>query len=58
MDIEREARVASGSFHDRLTEGNVRDEVPIHHVAMDPIGARVRHALDLIPQATEVTGEN
>ena len=58
MDIEREARVASGSFHDRLTEGNVRDEVPIHHVAMDPIGARGRHALDLIPQATEVTGEN
>jgi hypothetical protein len=50
--------MASGGFHNRLTEGDIRDKVAIHHVAVDPISARFRHALHLIPQATEVTGKD
>src|SRR6266571_4057234 len=39
-------------------ERDVRDETPVHHVDMQPVGASLEDLGDLLRQAREVDGEN
>jgi len=41
MHIERTFRLLADKTDDRRSERNVVDEMAVHDVAMDPIGARV-----------------
>jgi hypothetical protein len=39
MDIEGKFRLFADNFDDHRSEGNVVDEMAVHDVAVDPIGA-------------------
>jgi len=39
MHIERKLCLSADNFDDHRSEGNVVDEVAVHDVAMEPIGA-------------------
>ena len=43
MDVERKTCLACARRDDLWTEGNVIDEMPIHDVAVNPIGAGGLH---------------
>jgi hypothetical protein len=58
MDIERELGVFADSRDDRGPEGNIIDEMAIHDVEMEPIGARFFDQVDLRFKMREIGGEN
>ena len=58
MHIERELRVFAHGRDDRGPEGNVIDEMAIHDVEMEPIGARFFDAVDLRFEMGEIRGED
>ncbi|MPL73717.1 hypothetical protein SDC9_19523 [bioreactor metagenome] len=45
-------------LHQRRAEGQVRHEMPIHHVDMDPIGTLRFDRADLLPEVGEIGREN
>ncbi len=42
----------------RRTEGDVRHEMSVHHIEMDPVGAGSVDRLDLLAEAGEIGGED
>ena len=51
--VEEERRVAPQRRHHGRPDRHVGDEVPVHHVDVEPVGGR-RHLADLLGQQTEV----
>ena len=58
MDVERKTCLAAHGRDDRRTEGNVIDEMPIHDVAVNPIGAGCLHPMDFVAESREIGGQN
>ncbi len=58
MDVERKFGVFSHRRDDRRPERNVIDEVAVHDVEMQPIGAGFFGAMDLGFETGEVRGED
>ena len=57
VDVERQFGVlAQGRQHGRA-EADVRDEMAVHDVQMQPIGAGGFDSADLLPQPAEIGGE-
>ena len=58
MDVERKLSVLADRRDNGGPEGNVIDEMAIHDVEMEPIGARFFDAMDLGFEMGEIRGEN
>jgi len=58
VDIQRQFRVPGSGFDEGRTEGNVVHKMAVHHVAMDPVAAGGRHALDLGAELGKVAGQD
>jgi hypothetical protein len=58
MHVEQLARAAADRLQDVGPEGDVGHEMPVHHVAMDPVAAGGVDPLDLGAQRGEVGGED
>ena len=58
VEIERNRRRLADRLHDRGTQRDVRDELAVHDVDVDHVGARRRDRLHLFAQAGKISGEN
>ena len=58
MDVERYRGDLAGGGDNARTEGDVGNEVTVHHVDMDPVGAGSGDGDDLLAQAGDVGGED
>ena len=58
MDVERKLSVLADALDDRRSKGNVIDEMPVHDVAMNPVGARSFDPSDFLGEAREIGGKN
>jgi hypothetical protein len=58
MDVERKLSVFADGGDDRGPERNVIDEMAIHDVEMQPVCARLFHAVDLAFEMGKIRGEN
>ena len=58
MDVERLLRVRPDRFHDIGPDRDVGDEVAVHHVDMDPVGAGRVDGAHLLAKSGEVGGED
>lgn len=54
MDVERLLGDGPQRLHDVGADGDVRHEMPVHHVDMDPVGAGRLDGADLFAEAREV----
>ncbi len=54
MNVERRRRHATEGRHDGLTDGDIRDKTPIHHVDVDIIAARSGDRPNLIGETPKV----
>ena len=54
MDVERLCGAGTYRLDDIGTEADVRHKMPIHDVAMDPVGTRRVDGLDLLAEAREI----
>ena len=57
MTVEEERRVSAKRGHHRRADGEVRHEVPVHDVDVEPVGRR-RHLAHLFGQRPEVRREH
>ena len=57
VDVEGQARVRAQAGDDRGAETDVGDEMTVHHVEMEPVGAGGLDGADLLGEAGEVGGE-
>ena len=55
VDVERLLRVRPQRFHHAGADGDVGDEMPVHHVDVDEIGTRGLDRLDLRTQPREIS---
>ena len=58
MYLEGQLGHPPDGLNDRRAHGEIRHEVPIHHVHVDPVGPRVLHLGHLLTQAGKVGGED
>ena len=58
MHIERKFRLLAHEIDNHRAERNVVDEVTVHDIAMDPIGAGFLDGMDFLGQAREVGGKD
>jgi hypothetical protein len=58
MDIEWKPSVLAHHLHAAWAKRNVIDEMPIHDIAMDPIGAGLFHATQFFGEAGKVCGKD
>jgi len=58
MDVERQLGGPSAGFDDRRAHRQVGDEVPVHHVDVDPIGPAVFRPPEGISQVSEIRGQD
>ena len=58
MDVERLLRVRPERLHDRGTDRQVRDEMAVHHVDMDPVGAGLVDRANLLAEPGEICRED
>jgi hypothetical protein len=58
MHIDREFRIPSDQIDNCRSEGNIIDEMSIHNVAVNPVGASLLDSLDFVSQSGEVGGED
>ena len=58
VHVERQRRGLAERFHHRHANGDVRHEVPVHHVDVNLIGAATRRGRDFGAEVREVRGEN
>ena len=58
MHIDREFRILSDQIDNCRPEGNIIDEMSIHNVAVNPVGASLLDSLDFVSQSGEVSGED
>ena len=58
MDVERLFAVRAQRFHDRGADRQVRHEMPVHHVDVDPVGAGRVDRAHFLAELGEVGGED
>ena len=58
MDVERQSRVLANSRDHCRSKGNVVDEMSVHDVAMNPIGAGLLNAPHFLGQSGKIGGED
>jgi hypothetical protein len=58
MHIERKFRLLAHKIDNHRAERNVVDEVTVHDIAMDPIGAGFLDGVDFLGQAREIGGKD
>jgi hypothetical protein len=58
VDIERELRLLADNFDNHRSEGNVVDEMAIHDVAVNPVGAGRFYLSDFVGQLGKVGRED
>ena len=58
MHIQEHIRVFPHGFQHRDADGEIGDEKPVHHVEMEPVGFSFPDAVDLLPQAGKIRGED
>ena len=58
VDVEHFLGVRAQRLHDRGSDSDVRDEMPVHHVDMNPVGAGGVDGAHLLAEPGEVGGEN
>ena len=58
MDVERQLRRAADRLDDERADADVRDELSVHHVHVDPVGARRFHRAYLFAQTGDVGRED
>ena len=58
MDVERLRRVRAERFHHARADGEVGNEMAVHHVDVDPVGARLVDRADFLAELGEVGGED
>ncbi len=58
MHVERLSGVRAQRLHHRGADRDVGDEMPVHHVDMDPVGARRVDRAHLLAQPREVGGQD
>src|SRR3546814_2095743 len=58
MDIEGLLRVRTERLHHAGSYRDVGDEMAVHHVDMDPVGAGLVNGTDFLAQAREIGGED
>ena len=54
MDIKRQIAVRSERANDVWADGDIGHEMPVHHINMNPICARLIDRLNLFTQARKV----
>ena len=54
MHVERQLGMRPQRLDHHWADGEVGHEVTVHHVDMNPVGARRRHRLDLLAEGGEV----
>ena len=57
MHVERKLRIFFDGAHDRRADSQIRDEMPIHDIHVQPIGVLL-NALNFVAQAREICGKN
>ena len=57
MHVERQCGVRAQALQDRRAEADVRHEMAVHHVEMQPVGARRLDRRHLVAQSGEIGGE-
>jgi hypothetical protein len=58
MYVEREACFFAYELHNVRSERNVIDEMAVHDVAMNPIGARCLDAMNFLSEPREICRKN
>src|SRR6185437_1765843 len=58
MNVEREAGAAPYCVDHLRSEGQVRNELSVHDIDMNPVGATLRAHIDLVAQAREVRAQD
>src|SRR3546814_758740 len=58
MDVEGLAGVGAQRLHHRRADRDVGDEMPVHHVDMDPVGARAVDRAYFLSEFREIGGED
>ena len=58
MDVERQIGELANSRYDSRAEGNIIDKMPVHDVAMNPIGPGFLNPAHFIGQSGKIGGEN
>jgi hypothetical protein len=58
VNVERQRGGRARRRDDQRADGEVRDEVAVHHVDVNPVGPGGGNGGDLLAQAAEVAGEN
>ena len=58
VDVEHFLGVRAQRLHDRGSNGDIRDEMPVHHVDVNPVGAGGVDGAHLLAEPREVGGEN
>jgi hypothetical protein len=58
MDVECLLGDRADGLHHGGTDGDIGDEVPIHHVDVDPVGARGLDGADFVAQFGEIGRKN
>src|SRR3954471_13322243 len=54
MNVENAFGMRSHRFYESRPEGNIRNELPVHDVEMQPVRARSIHALGFTSGSTEI----
>jgi hypothetical protein len=58
MNIDRHFHMRPDRLADQRADGQVRHVMIVHHVKMDPVGARLHHRAHFLPQPREVSGQD
>ncbi|MND80444.1 hypothetical protein D3C80_722160 [compost metagenome] len=58
MRIEESLGARTNCFHHLRTERDVRNEMAIHNIDMNPVGTRFKHGIDFLAQARKVCGKD
>jgi len=57
MHVERDLCMGAQGAHHRRTDRDVRHEVAVHNVDMNPIGARAGDSPDFLAEVGEISGK-
>ena len=58
VDVQRPVGQPAERPDERSAERQVRDEVPVHDVHVDPLGAALNRLGDLLPEASQIGAEH
>jgi hypothetical protein len=56
--LKRQARDSAKRLYNRRSDGDVGDEMSVHHIHMNPIGSRPLGFCNLLTQASKVGRKN